>query len=82
MEKKVANWNFVPCGGSIIGIAAGRLSFFEGEGEREGSFATGSQRSRFNPSPHSSLLAARGEAKRSKLVACLVPKCSCRAEQQ
>jgi hypothetical protein len=81
MEEKFANWNFVPGGGSIIGIAAGRLSRFKGEGEGEASSTTGSQRSRLNPSPQSSPLAARGEAKRSKLVASLVPKCSCRAAQ-
>ena len=62
MEAEFAKSQIVRSSKSIIQTATGRLSLSEGEGEGEGSFTTRSERSRLNPSPQSSPLAARGEA--------------------
>jgi hypothetical protein len=83
MEGIFANWNFARSGESIVGIAAGRLSLSDGEGEGEGfiydKFAA------FIFEPLTSILSpchkGRGEATR-KLFACVVQKCSWRAVQQ
>src|SRR5207245_892403 len=64
MEGIFANCHFAQPSKWNVFAGVDGLSLSKGEGEGEGSFKARSQRSALNPSPRSSSLATRGEARR------------------